>query len=102
MRKPTGQQGLVPSLFLIPYYPYCEIVRINFEVDNEPTSLRKGEIVDISDKVEFDSPTDGRHVWRPWAKKRTGETGIAPDYVFGCTDLFGPLRPRIPLPGGVL
>ena len=84
VRKTTGEEGLVPSHSLIPYYPYRARLRSNSFVG--PPVVLENEIVNVSQRVEFDPPIHGFYYWRPWRKK-TGETDISPDYYF---DNFSP------------
>ena len=104
VRKSTGEEGLVPSHSLIPYYPYRARVRSNCFV-GPPVAL-ENEIVNVSEKVEFDPPIHGSNYWRPWRKK-TGETDIAPDKYFDCfppdepsdcVPLYHASKPLPPLP----
>ena len=82
VRKNTGEEGLAPSHYLTPHYPYT--ARACFDLDN--SLILENEVLDVSDKVEvYRRPHEewsppGR-VWRPW-RKWTGETGIAPDGCF--------------------
>lgn len=92
VRKATGEQGLADSQMLRPYYPYSARVRFNFT--GGPFAL-ENEIVDVSAKVKLD--TSGFSYWRPWRRK-TGETGIAPDASFDCIDKPLPLPEYSPFP----
>ena len=89
-RKNTGEEGLVLFFNLKAYYPHT--ARVRFDLRNRTIFASKDEILGVSDKVEFESPNGGRHVWRPW-RKRTGEAGISPDHFFDCFQPNNPLPP---------
>ncbi len=95
VRKTTEEEGLAPSHYLRPYYP--EFARVR-NLIFRPTFALANELLFVSDKMEVDSPTGGCHSWRPWRKK-TGETGIAPDDCFECGHISSGLaKPLPPLP----
>ena len=96
VRKNTGEEGLAPSYFLIPHYPYLARAIMNID---EPLVLRD-ELLFVSDTVCFNSsfykPITCPQRWRSWRKK-TGETGIAPDFCFDCIEpMDKPLPPDLP------
>lgn len=92
VKKNTGEEGLAGSHNLTPYYPY--LARACFTLNS---SVLKDEILLVSDNIEFHPRHDAFlvscRVWRPWRKK-TGETGIAPDSCFHCIDT--PLEESLP------
>ena len=97
VRNNTGKEALAPCYSLKPYYPYQAEVRSDWiytQTTARFATLWANEILDVSDQVFLDSPTNDYHVWRPW-RKRTGETGIAPDSIF---DLYSMNEPLPPLP----
>ena len=85
----TGREGLAPSHYLLPHYPY--LARVDKDFPN--SHVLRDELLYVSDKVRFNLSL---YSWRPWRKK-TGETGVAPDFYFQC--FYKQLeKPRPPIP----
>lgn len=74
VRKNTGEEGLAGTHNLTPHYPYLARARFNLDA----SFILKDEILLFS-KMEYYPRYDV--YLRPWRKK-TGETGIAPDEAF--------------------
>ena len=74
VRKNTGEEGVAHSHCLTPHYPYLARARFNLDA----FFILKDEILHVS-KMEY-YPRHDVYL-RPWRKK-TGETGIAPDEAF--------------------
>ena len=94
-RKKNGQEGQASSHFLIPHYP-C-LARARYTMYNP--FISKNEVLNVSDEEELDRRPEDMvlpALWRAWRKK-TGETGLAPDSCFYLIQRLGKPLPPLPL-----
>ena len=83
VRNKKGQGGIVPCHYLTPHYPYLVIACRSWG-----KSILKGEILNVSATFTLGEQFGDFWpfpAWRSWRKK-TGETGIAPDVYFRWID----------------